>query len=56
MVLLIQPDEKLQVAVAELLVEGYGDEGLSELVQPYELYLKPTAKAVFTAKNTVKSE
>ena len=56
MVLLIQPDEKLQVAVAELLVEGYGDEGLSEIVQPYELYLKPKAKAVFSEKSTVKSE
>ena len=55
-VLLIQPDEKLQVAAAELLVEGYGDEGLSEIVQPYELYLKPKAKAVFSEKSTVKSE
>jgi len=55
-VLLIQSDEKLQVAVAELLVEGYGDEGLSEIVQPYELYLKPKAKAVFSEKSTVKSE
>ena len=55
-VLLIQPDEKLQVAVAELLVEFYGDEELSEIVQPYELYLKPKAKAVFSEKSTVKSE
>ncbi|GIZ15822.1 DUF6493 family protein [Capnocytophaga catalasegens] len=46
-VLLMNPDAKLQEATAKLLINHFSDSQLSEVVAPYDIYLKEKTKALF---------
>lgn len=47
-VLLMNPDAKLQEATAKLLINHFSDSQLSEVIAPYDIYLKQKTKALFT--------